>query len=71
VIQAGGTAVMMPLLMTTLLTIVAVGERGKVMGKVTLVIAVAPALGPAVSGLILSWAAGASSSPSPCRSPRG
>lgn len=49
---------MMPLLMTTLLTIVAVGERGKVMGKVTLVIAVAPALGPAVSGLILqlgSW----------------
>jgi len=58
VIQASGTAVMMPLLMTTLLTIVAVEERGKVMGNVTLVIAVAPALGPAVSGLILqlgSW----------------
>ena len=58
VVQASGTAVMMPLLMTTLLTIVAVEHRGKVMGNVTLAIAVAPALGPAVSGLILqlgSW----------------
>jgi DHA2 family lincomycin resistance protein-like MFS transporter len=58
VVQAGGTAVMMPLLMTTLLTLVPANERGKVMGNVTLVMSVAPALGPAVSGLILqlgSW----------------
>ncbi|MEO7059302.1 MAG: DHA2 family efflux MFS transporter permease subunit [Lapillicoccus sp.] len=58
IIQASGTAVMMPLLMTTLLTIVAVEHRGKVMGNVTLAMAVAPALGPAVSGVILqlgSW----------------
>lgn len=58
IVQASGTAVMMPLLMTTLLTIVAVEHRGKVMGNVTLAMAVAPALGPAVSGLILqlgSW----------------
>ncbi|GAA1895202.1 DHA2 family efflux MFS transporter permease subunit [Lapillicoccus jejuensis] len=58
VVQASGTAVMLPLLMTTLMTIVAPQHRGKVMGNVTLAMAVAPALGPAVSGLILqlgSW----------------
>ncbi|MFF6984002.1 DHA2 family efflux MFS transporter permease subunit [Streptomyces sp. NPDC008343] len=58
VIQASGTAVMMPLLMTTLMTLVPAQERGRVMGNVTLVISVAPALGPAVSGVVLqlgSW----------------
>jgi DHA2 family lincomycin resistance protein-like MFS transporter len=58
VIQASGTAVMMPLLMTTLMTLVPVHERGKVMGNVMLAMSVAPALGPAVSGLLLelgSW----------------
>ena len=58
VIQAGGTAVMMPLLMTTLMAVVPVSDRGRVMGNVTLAISVAPALGPAVSGVILhsfSW----------------
>ncbi|MFF9144800.1 DHA2 family efflux MFS transporter permease subunit [Streptomyces sp. NPDC014861] len=58
VIQASGTAVMMPLLMTTLMTLVPPHERGKVMGNITLVISVAPALGPAVSGVLLelgSW----------------
>ena len=49
---------MMPLLMTTMMTLVPPQERGKVMGNVTLVMSVAPALGPAVSGLLLqlgSW----------------
>ncbi|WP_419997839.1 MDR family MFS transporter [Streptomyces boninensis] len=58
VIQAAGTAVMMPLLMTTLMVVVAAEDRGRVMGNVTLAISVAPALGPAVSGIILqmgSW----------------
>ncbi|GAA2738268.1 DHA2 family efflux MFS transporter permease subunit [Pedococcus aerophilus] len=58
VIQASGTAVMMPLLMTTMLTLVPMQDRGKVMGNVTLVMSVAPALGPAVSGVLLqlgSW----------------
>ncbi len=58
VTQAGGTAVMMPLLMTTLMAVVPVGDRGRVMGNVTLAMSVAPALGPAVSGLVLhslSW----------------
>jgi MFS transporter, DHA2 family, lincomycin resistance protein len=57
-IQAAGTAVMMPLLMTTLMQVVAEKDRGRVMGQVTLAISVAPALGPAISGLILqlgSW----------------
>lgn len=58
VVQAAGTAVMMPLLMTTLMTVVAAEDRGRVMGQVTLAISVAPALGPTASGLILelgSW----------------
>ena len=58
VIQASGTAVMMPLLMTTMMTLVPPQDRGKVMGNVTLVMSVAPALGPAVSGVLLqlgSW----------------
>lgn len=56
IVQAVGTAVMVPLLMTTLLTIVAEGDRGRVMGNVTLAMSVAPAMGPAVSGVILAVA---------------
>jgi MFS transporter, DHA2 family, lincomycin resistance protein len=58
VIQASGTAVMMPLLMTTLMAVVPMHDRGRVMGNVTLAMSVAPALGPAVSGVVLqslSW----------------
>lgn len=55
VIQASGTAVMMPLLMTTLMNVVPERDRGRVMGTVTLAISVAPALGPAVSGLVLQF----------------
>jgi len=55
VIQATGTAVMMPLLMTTLMSVVPEHDRGRVMGNVTLAMSVAPALGPAVSGVILEY----------------
>jgi MFS transporter, DHA2 family, lincomycin resistance protein len=55
VVQATGTAVMMPLLMTTLMTVVPEYDRGRVMGNVTLAMSVAPALGPAVSGVVLEW----------------
>ncbi|MDI3417801.1 MDR family MFS transporter [Streptomyces luteolus] len=58
IVQAAGTAVMMPLLMTTMMIVVPERDRGRVMGNVTLAMSVAPALGPAVSGLILqvgSW----------------
>ncbi|MBT2534010.1 DHA2 family efflux MFS transporter permease subunit [Arthrobacter sp. ISL-48] len=53
IIQAGGTAIMLPLLMTTILTLVPVAKRGAVMGNVSIAISVAPAMGPTVSGLIL------------------
>jgi DHA2 family lincomycin resistance protein-like MFS transporter len=54
VVQAGGTAIMMPLLMTTVMTLVPPARRGAMMGNISIVIAVAPAIGPAVSGLVLS-----------------
>lgn len=56
VVQASGTAVMMPLLMTTIMGLVPLKLRGMVMGNVTIVMAVAPAIGPALAGLILSIA---------------
>jgi DHA2 family lincomycin resistance protein-like MFS transporter len=53
VVQATGTAIMTPLLMTTIMTIVPPHMRGRIMGNVTLVIALAPALGPTLSGAVL------------------
>lgn len=58
VIQAVGTAIMMPLLITTVLNVVPLARRGRVMGLISIVISVAPASGPAVGGVILehlSW----------------
>ncbi|TIC80272.1 multidrug efflux MFS transporter [Nocardioides sp. GY 10127] len=58
VVQASGTAVMMPLLITTVMTVVAPEHRGRMMGTISIVISVAPAIGPTISGLILqslSW----------------
>jgi DHA2 family lincomycin resistance protein-like MFS transporter len=54
VVQAGGTAIMMPLLMTSVMTLVPPARRGVMMGNISIVISVAPAIGPAVSGLVLS-----------------
>lgn len=53
VIQASGTAVMVPLMITTVLTFISEKRRGTVMGLISIVIAVAPATGPSISGLIL------------------
>ncbi|MFC5827774.1 MDR family MFS transporter [Nonomuraea insulae] len=55
IVQACGTAVMMPLLMTTLMQVVPEEDRGRVMGNVSLAISVAPAMGPTVSGVILQF----------------
>ena len=55
VIQASGTAIMMPLLMTTVMTLVPPDTRGKKMGDIMMVISVAPALGPVLSGTILEY----------------
>lgn len=54
IVQASGTAIMMPLLMTTIMNLVPSHSRGKTMGNISIVISVAPAIGPTISGLILS-----------------
>ena len=53
VVQACGTAVMMPLLMTTVMNLVPPQSRGKTMGNISIVMSVAPAIGPTISGFIL------------------
>ncbi len=53
IVQACGTAVMIPLVMTTVMTLIPAERRGVMMGNIMLVIAVAPAVGPMIGGLIL------------------
>lgn len=58
IIQAVGTAIVLPLLMTTTLTLVPMHKRGAIMGLNSIVISVGPAVGPTVSGAIVnafSW----------------
>lgn len=58
VVQAVGTALLLPLMFNTILMIIPPYKRGKVMGIIGLVIMFAPAVGPTLSGLILknlSW----------------
>ncbi len=58
IIQALGTALMLPLMFNTILLIIPPHKRGKIMGLMGLVIMFAPAVGPTLSGLILqtlSW----------------
>ncbi|MFR9727918.1 MDR family MFS transporter [Saccharopolyspora sp. MS10] len=54
VVQACGTAVMMPLLMTSVMRLVPASRRGATMGTITIVIAVAPAVGPTIGGAVLA-----------------
>lgn len=56
VIQAGGTGIMMPLLMTTMMNVVPPQSRGRMMGRVGLVISLAPAIGPTLAGAVLNVA---------------
>lgn len=58
IVQASGTAIMLPLLMTTVMRLEPHETLGRRMGNISIVISVAPALGPTISGLILntlSW----------------
>jgi DHA2 family lincomycin resistance protein-like MFS transporter len=55
IVQASGTAIMMPLLMTTVMELIPSGQRGRVMGTISLVISAAPAIGPTMSGVILQF----------------
>ncbi|MFI8993177.1 DHA2 family efflux MFS transporter permease subunit [Streptomyces sp. NPDC053542] len=54
VVQACGTAVMLPLLMTSVMRLVPPEKRGATMGTISIVIAVAPAVGPTVGGAVLA-----------------
>jgi len=54
IIQAAGTAVFLPLLMTTAMRLIPEARRGSIMALVTAVPALAPAFGPGISGLVLS-----------------
>lgn len=54
IVQACGTAIMLPLLMTTVMSLEPHETLGRRMGNISIVISVAPALGPTISGLILS-----------------
>ncbi|WP_159499358.1 MDR family MFS transporter [Microbacterium sp. 18062] len=54
IVQAMGTAIMLPMLFTTVMQLVKPEHRGRTMGLVTIVTAAAPALGPTVSGVIVS-----------------
>lgn len=53
IVQASGTAILMPLLMTTIMNVIPAHSRGRMMGRVGLVISLAPALGPTLAGLVL------------------
>ncbi|WP_309066579.1 MDR family MFS transporter [Microbacterium sp.] len=53
IVQASGTAIMMPLLMTTIMNLVPPASRGRMMGRVSVVISLAPAIGPTMSGFLL------------------
>jgi DHA2 family lincomycin resistance protein-like MFS transporter len=58
VIQAAGTALLLPLMFNTILIIFPAEKRGAAMGVIGLVIMVAPAVGPTIAGLLienLSW----------------
>lgn len=53
-IQAIGTGIFLPLMFSVILMIFPIQKRGSVMGIVGLVITAGPALGPTLSGLIIS-----------------
>jgi len=54
VIQALCAAILMPLLMNTTMTLVEPHRRGAVMGVNSIVISVAPAIGPTLSGIVIN-----------------
>ncbi|WP_163970306.1 MDR family MFS transporter [Oceanobacillus halotolerans] len=54
-VQAIGSGIMLPLLMTVLLLIIPVERRGTAMGLLGIVIAFGPAIGPTLSGFLLQF----------------
>ena len=53
IVQASGTAIMMPLMMTTIMSLVPPQSLGRMMGRISVVMSVAPAVGPTISGFLL------------------
>jgi DHA2 family lincomycin resistance protein-like MFS transporter len=56
IIQASGTALIMPMLMTTIMVLIPAERRGAMMGLVGIVMAVGPAIGPTYAGVVLQIA---------------
>jgi len=56
VVQAAGTALITPMLMTTIMVLVPIERRGSMMGLVGIVMAVGPAVGPTYAGFVLEIA---------------
>lgn len=54
VVQAVGTALLLPLMFNTMLLIIPPHKRGSIMGVIGLVIMFAPAVGPTISGIIIN-----------------
>lgn len=54
-IQAVGAGIIIPLMMTVIVFLYSVDERGKVMGKVGFAIIFAPAIAPTVAGFIVEY----------------
>lgn len=54
VIQAVGTGILLPVMLSVVLLIFPIHKRGMVMGLMGLVITTAPAIGPTLSGVIIS-----------------
>ncbi|MGA4722241.1 MDR family MFS transporter [Fictibacillus nanhaiensis] len=60
IIQASGSGIMLPLMMTVILTVIPKEKRGRMMGWAGIVISFGPAIGPTLSGILLeffSWRA--------------
>lgn len=55
VVQAAGSGIMLPLMMTVMLKIFPVEKRGAAMGMAGIVISFAPAIGPTLSGWLLEY----------------
>ncbi|MBQ0138397.1 MAG: multidrug efflux MFS transporter [Kurthia sp.] len=53
-VQAIGTAIILPLMTQVVLMVYPISKRGAAMGKIGLVIVFAPAIGPTIAGFVLS-----------------
>lgn len=54
IVQAMGTAIILPLMTQVVLMVYPISKRGAAMGKIGLVIVFAPAIGPTIAGFILA-----------------